>query len=221
MTGYEIGLWALLLVTLVLAALAASAETSLTSVNRIGLRRLVEESNPRALVIQKLYQEPNDYLTATLTVNTLVIVISATAADLIAETHGLHGFWPQLAVSVVDALVVLVLCEVTAKTLALGNMRYALWIAPRVTIDHHHFASTRSRDVGVCAASVPGAGQGERPVRDRGGAEDAGHRRRGGGDHRGGGAGDDPRRHRDRRHDRPRGDDPAHRHRRGRGQPPG
>ena len=129
---YDITLIVLLVVTLLLAGLAASAETALTSVNRIRLRHLLDEGNPRALLIEKLQKNPNGFLTAILTTNTICIVISATAADLLAEGHGLGGFWPQVGVSLVDAIVVLILAEITAKSLAISNLGYALWVAPMV-----------------------------------------------------------------------------------------
>ncbi|MEA2646763.1 MAG: magnesium and cobalt exporter, family [Chloroflexota bacterium] len=118
---------------LLVAALSASAETALTSISRIKLRRLVEEGSRRAAIIERLHREPNDYLTAVLTTNTIAIVLSSTAASLIAENHGIHGFLPELAISIIDAVVVLVVAEVTAKTLALSNIRYALWVAPAVS----------------------------------------------------------------------------------------
>ena len=130
---YDLLLVAILLCTLVLAALAASAETALTTISRIKLRRLVDDGSRRALMIERLHQEPNNYLTAILTANTTAIIVSATAAGLIAEHHGLSDFWPQLAVSLFDAFIVLVLAEITAKSLALSNMRYALWVAPVIT----------------------------------------------------------------------------------------
>jgi putative hemolysin len=135
LTPYDLALLALLLVTLVLAWIAAAAETALTSVSRIQLRRLADEGNPRAALIQRLHANPNDYLTAILTTNTTAIIISATAAGLIGNNHHLGDFWPQLLISLVDAIVVLVFCEITAKTLALRyNMRYALALAPTVAL---------------------------------------------------------------------------------------
>lgn len=125
---------AILVLTLLLAALAASAETSLTSISRIKLRRLVDEGDRRAAIIESLHRRPNDYLTAILTVNTFAVVLSGIAADLLAENHGLGGFWPQLGVGFVDAVIVLVLAEVTAKSWALSNMPYALWVAPLVRL---------------------------------------------------------------------------------------
>ena len=132
MTAYDLALVALLLFTFVLAAMAASAETALTSISRLRLRKLVEEGNLRAALIERLHQEPNDYLTAILTFNTTAIVLSATAAGLIANDHGFGSFLPQLLVSLVDAAVVLIFAEITAKSLALTNIRYALFVAPAV-----------------------------------------------------------------------------------------
>ncbi len=132
LSTYDLLLVTLLLVTFVVAALSASAETSLTSVSRIKLRRLIEEGNARAAVIDKLHRDPNDYLTAILTTNTLAIVISATCASLLAEHHGYSSFLSQLVVSLLDAAVVLIFAEVTAKSLALSNMADALNLAPLV-----------------------------------------------------------------------------------------
>jgi CBS domain containing-hemolysin-like protein len=133
MTPYDWLLAGLLLATLGVAALAASAETALTSVSRITVRKLAEEGDARARVVVRLHDEPNDYLTAILSANTMAIVISATAAGLIANNHGLTSFLPQLLVSLVDALVVLILAEITAKSLALTSLRYALLVAPAVS----------------------------------------------------------------------------------------
>ena len=132
LTPSDFGLLALLLVTLVLAALAASAETALTSISRIKLRRLVDDGNRRAVIIQRLHQDPNKYLTAILTLNTTAIIFSSTAASLIAHDHGLGDFWPELLIGLADAFVVLVVAEITAKSLALSNMEYALAVAPIV-----------------------------------------------------------------------------------------
>jgi len=130
LTAFDIGLVGLFLVALVLAALSASAETALTSISRIQLRKLVDEGHMGALTIQRLHQDPNTYLTAILTLNTTAIVFSSTAAALIAAHHGLGDFWQETLVGLLDTLVVLVLAEITAKSWALANMRYALAVAP-------------------------------------------------------------------------------------------
>ncbi|HEV3231402.1 MAG TPA: hemolysin family protein [Candidatus Dormibacteraeota bacterium] len=135
MTIGDLVLVVLLFLTLVLAWLAAAAETALTSVSRIRLRRLVEQGDPRARTIERLHREPNDYLTAILTTNTTAIIVSATAAGLIANNHGWGAIVPQLVVSLVDAVVVLVFCEITAKSVALANsLAFALAFAPAVSV---------------------------------------------------------------------------------------
>lgn len=135
LTAYDLALLGLLLITLVLAWAAAAAETALTSVSRIQLRRLADAGDPQAIMIQKLHANPNDYLTAILTTNTTAIIISATAAGLLGNNHGYGAFLPQLVISLVDAVIVLVFCEITAKTLALRySMRYAQALAPTISV---------------------------------------------------------------------------------------
>jgi putative hemolysin len=135
LTIYDLALVGLLLITLVLAWVAAAAETALTTVSRIQLRRLVDAGDPHAILIQRLHASPNDYLTAILTTNTTAIIVSATAAGLLGNNHGYSTFLPQLLISLVDAVIVLVFCEITAKTLALRyNMRFAQALAPTISL---------------------------------------------------------------------------------------
>ena len=105
-------------IALVLAALAASAETSLTSISRVRLRQLVEQKVPQAIVIERLHRNPNAYLSTILIFNTVAIIVASSAATLLA----LHLYHEQVAewlVSLVLSLLVLVACEITPKTLAL------------------------------------------------------------------------------------------------------
>ncbi len=116
-------------IALVLAALAASAETSLTSISRVRLRQLVEQKVPQAIVIERLHRDPNAYLSTILIVNTVAIIVASSTATLLA----LHLYRERLAewlVSLVLSLVVLVACEITPKTLALQRAeRVALRLA--------------------------------------------------------------------------------------------
>jgi putative hemolysin len=107
-----------ILTALVLAALAASAETSLTSISRVRLRQLVEQKVPQAIVIERLHRNPNAYLSTILIVNTVAIIVASSTATLLA----LHLYQERVAewlVSLVLSLIVLVACEITPKTLAL------------------------------------------------------------------------------------------------------
>jgi len=118
-----------IVISLVLAALAASAETSLTSISRVRLRQLVEQKVPQAIVVERLHQDPNAYLSTILIVNTVAIIVASSAATLLA----LHLYQQRVAewlVSLVLSLVVLIACEITPKTLALQRAeRVALRMA--------------------------------------------------------------------------------------------
>jgi len=116
-------------ISLVLAATAASAETSLTSISRVRLRQLVEQKVPQAIIIERLHRNPNGYLSTILIVNTVAIIMASSAATLLA-LNLYHERVAEWLVSLVLSLVVLVLCEITPKTLALQRAeRVALRLA--------------------------------------------------------------------------------------------
>jgi len=123
----------IIVIALILAALAASAETSLTSISRVRLRTLVEQKVPQAIVIERLHRDPNSYLSTILIVNTVAIIVASSAATLLA----LHLYRERVAewlVSLILSLVVLVACEITPKTLALQRAeRVALRMARLVS----------------------------------------------------------------------------------------
>src|SRR5207245_8045598 len=108
----------IIVVALVVAALAASAETSMTSISRVRLKRLVEEKNPRAMLVERLQRDPNGYLSTILIANTVAIITATSAATLLSiNLFGEHV--AQWLVGLVLALVVLMFCEISPKTLAL------------------------------------------------------------------------------------------------------
>src|SRR5256886_10632894 len=119
----------LIVIALILAALAASAETSLTSISRVRLRQLVEQKVPQAILIERLHRDPNGYLSTILIVNTVAIIVASSAATLLA----LHLYQERVAewlVSLILSLIVLVACQITPKTLALQRAdRVALRMA--------------------------------------------------------------------------------------------
>jgi magnesium and cobalt exporter, CNNM family len=119
----------IIVIALILAALAASAETSLTSISRVRLRQLVEQKVPQAILIERLHKDPNSYLSTILIVNTVAIIVASSAATLLA-INLYHEHVAEWLVSLILSLVVLVLCEITPKTLALQRAeRVALRLA--------------------------------------------------------------------------------------------
>ncbi len=123
-------LWIALAVGLVLAAFAAAAETSLTSVSRIRMRTLAEEGSRRARRVVRLHNQPNAYLSTILTLNTVAVIMASTAVALIAaDRHTL----PEWLATVLLSTFVLIFCEIAPKSLALRySERLALVLAQPV-----------------------------------------------------------------------------------------
>ena len=126
------GLWTLLISGLILAAFAAAAETSLTSVSRIRMRSLAEEGNKRARTVVRLHNRPNAYLSTILSINTVAVILASTASALII-TQEAHSI-PEWLGTALLSVFVLVFCEIAPKSMALRfNERFALLMAAPVS----------------------------------------------------------------------------------------
>jgi CBS domain containing-hemolysin-like protein len=118
---------------LVIAAFAAAAETSLTSVSRIRMRSLAEEGNRRARTVTRLHADPNAYLSTILTLNTVAVIVVSTATALLIGSYLTKI--PQVVGTIVLSVVVLIFCEIAPKSLALRfNERFALVLAGPVQL---------------------------------------------------------------------------------------
>jgi len=117
-----------IVVGLVIAAFAAAAETSLTSVSRIRMRSLAEDGNKRARTVTRLHADPNGYLSTILTLNTVAVIVVSTATALL-----IGSYWrsvPQAVGTIALSIIVLIFCEIAPKSLALRfNERVALALA--------------------------------------------------------------------------------------------
>ncbi len=117
-----------IVVGLVVAAFAAAAETSLTSVSRIRMRSLAEDGNRRARTVTRLHADPNAYLSTILTLNTVAVIVVSTATALLITQY--LSKVPQVIGTLVLAVIVLIFCEIAPKSLALRfNERFALILA--------------------------------------------------------------------------------------------
>jgi putative hemolysin len=115
----------LLIASLILAAFAAASETALTTVSRLRMRSLAEEGDQRAEIVVNLHNQPNAYLSTILSINTVAVIVSSTAATLIISDS--YRSFPEAAGTVLLAAFVLVFCEIAPKSLALRfNERLAL-----------------------------------------------------------------------------------------------
>ena len=117
-----------MIVCLALAALASGTETALTSVGRLRVRYLAEQGSKAAAILQKLRADPNRFLSTVLFTNTLALIVASTASALLTDSlftrWGVEvdwRLWLTLLVSVLLSIVLLIVAEVTPKTLALAN----------------------------------------------------------------------------------------------------
>src|SRR5919108_1521876 len=117
-----------MLLCFLLAALASGTETALTSVGRLRVRYLAEQGSKAAATLQRLRADPNRFLSTVLFTNTLALIVASTAAALLSDSlftkWGVPSewrLWLTLLDSVVLSVVLLIVAEVTPKTLALAH----------------------------------------------------------------------------------------------------
>src|SRR3989440_4548111 len=122
-----------IVVCFVLAGLASGTETALTSVGRLRVRYLAEEGSRAARILQKLQRDPNRFLSTVLLVNTVALIVASSTTTLFTDdmfsSWGVPGpprLWLALLVSLLLSILLLLLAEVTPKTLAI---RYAERVA--------------------------------------------------------------------------------------------
>ncbi len=135
MTGQAFLEVAVLVVCFILSALASATETALTSVGRIRIRHLAEEGSRAAATLRRLQENPNRFLSTVLVVNTVALILASSAATLLGIQYmpPSWGILGNFLVSIVLAVLILVLAEVTPKTIAIRNAeRLALLAAPAV-----------------------------------------------------------------------------------------
>lgn len=117
----------ILIVLLILSAYFSSAETALTTVNKIRLRALAEEKNKAAKRVLKLIEEPSKMLSAVLICNNVVNLsassFSTAYAFSICQRMGLENSTSLGAGIATGILTVLILIfgEITPKNLATKN----------------------------------------------------------------------------------------------------
>ena len=107
---------AVLLLLLGLSAFFSSAETALTTVNKIRVLTLVEEGDKRALRLQKVLDEPSKMLSAILIGNNIVNMSLSSLGTVIA-TKAFGSAGAGIATGILTFLV-LVFGEITPKTCA-------------------------------------------------------------------------------------------------------
>ena len=105
-----------LVILLALSAFFSSAETALTTVNRLRVRALVDDGDARAITLSKVIDDPGKLLSAILIGNNLVNISASSIATLLA-TNFFGSAGAGIATGVMTFLV-LIFGEVTPKTMA-------------------------------------------------------------------------------------------------------
>lgn len=105
-----------LILLIFLSAFFSSAETALTSVNKLRIRSLAEEKNKKAIVLQKIIDHYSKMLSTILIGNNIVNI----SASALATTLAIK-FWGSVSIGIatgVLTVVVLLFGEIIPKTLA-------------------------------------------------------------------------------------------------------
>lgn len=105
-----------LVILLLLSAFFSSAETALTTVNKLRIRSLVEEGNKKAMTVTYLLEHRSKMLSAILVANNVVNI----SASAIATSLAIR-LWGSSAVGIMTGvltLMILVFGEITPKNLA-------------------------------------------------------------------------------------------------------
>ncbi|MDD3413930.1 MAG: hemolysin family protein [Lachnospiraceae bacterium] len=114
---------------LLLSAFFSSAETSLTTVNKLKIRSLVDEGNKRAIVLTNIQEHSGKMLSAILIGNNIVNISASSLTTMLAIR-----VWGSNSVGIVTGfltLIILVFGEITPKTMAtLYAEELALFYAP-------------------------------------------------------------------------------------------
>ena len=119
----------ILVLLLLMSAFFSSAETSLTTINPIKVRTLIENGNKRAITLQKVKDQNGKMLSAILIGNNIVNIYASSLATTLAL-----DLWGSYAVGIATGiltLLVLLFGEITPKNIAMFKSEpMALFYAP-------------------------------------------------------------------------------------------
>ena len=122
----------ILLILLGLSAFFSSAETALTTVNKIRIRSLAEDGNKRAKTVLKITDDSGKMLSAILIGNNIVNLSAASLTTSLAYSFG--GSMVAIAGGILTVLILL-FGEITPKTMAtIHAEKMALIYAPIISI---------------------------------------------------------------------------------------
>jgi putative hemolysin len=114
-----------LVLLLALSAFFSAAETAFTAVNRLRLQYQAEAGDKKAEAIRNIVSNPDRFLGVLLLGVTVVEIGAASLVTYVVTSHFSHSEIASLVSSVVFALLVLILCELTPKIIAAARPEQA------------------------------------------------------------------------------------------------
>ena len=137
-----------LLALFAVSAFFAMSETAFIGVRRSEVRRRADEGSKRAALVERMLGHPERILSTVLVGNTIVNISAAGLATVIAEQ--MFAEFHTVIATVFVTLVVLVLCEIAPKTLAVQHpLRWSMFLARPL-----NFVETVLRPVIVAAETA-------------------------------------------------------------------
>ncbi len=103
-------------ILLLLSAFFSSAETALTTVNKLRIRSLAEDNNKEAKIVNKLIEEPSKMLSTILIGNNIVNLTASSIATALAIHH--FGSVGAGITTGILTILILIFGEITPKSLA-------------------------------------------------------------------------------------------------------
>lgn len=123
-----------LIILLLLSAIFSSAETALTTVNKIRIRSLAEEGKRSAKTVAKLIEEPAKIskMISAILIGNNIVNLSASSLTTALVIEQFHSIPTGVATGILTVLI-LIFGEITPKTLAtVYNEKLALLYAPAI-----------------------------------------------------------------------------------------
>lgn len=112
----DIALLCILFILLLLSAFFSSAETALTTVNRMRLRMLIDDGNKKAVILDKVISNPAKMLSTVLIGNNIVNIAASSIATIF--TQNLFENW-MVSIGVgILTLLIIIFGEIIPKTIA-------------------------------------------------------------------------------------------------------
>lgn len=113
----DIALLCVLIILLLFSAFFSSAETALTTTNKVRLRMLVEEGNKRAVILDKILENSRKMLSTVLIGNNIVNIAASSITTIFTQSVFQISWIVSIGVGILT-LVIIIFGEIIPKTIA-------------------------------------------------------------------------------------------------------